>query len=51
MSVYMISNGLSAKANDTTHAMGVAMSHKWKYVAAVTLSEAANDALRDAVHV
>jgi hypothetical protein len=50
MSIYFASCGLAAKANDTTHALGISMSQKWRYGAIESLSQAKHDAMEHAVH-
>jgi len=47
--IYVKFRGLSAKAFDTMHALGVTMSHKWTSQAVVKISERATKAMRIAI--
>ncbi|KAJ7762556.1 hypothetical protein B0H16DRAFT_1807104 [Mycena metata] len=50
-SIYLKACGLSARAFDALHALGILMSHKWTADTYGTLSDVAMDEVRSAIHV
>ncbi|KAI0696103.1 hypothetical protein BC835DRAFT_1414500 [Cytidiella melzeri] len=50
MSIYFTSCGLSAKANNTTHMLGVTMSQKWKYIGLEKLAQAKRNTMQRDLH-